>query len=69
MEPIEFIPHPGGLGLGATPKPPEPKTNKIKKPGLHTYIHIYIPVLSTKQASRALHPALKIIKLKKIIID
>ena len=33
MEPIEFIPHPGGLGLGATPKPPEPKKNKIKKPG------------------------------------
>ena len=33
VEPIEFIPHPGGLGLGATPKPPEPKKNKIKKPG------------------------------------
>ena len=33
VEPIEFIPHPGGLGLGATPKPPEPKKNRVKKPG------------------------------------
>ncbi|XP_019849722.1 PREDICTED: G patch domain and KOW motifs-containing protein-like [Amphimedon queenslandica] len=34
IEPIEYIPHPGGLGLGATPKPPDPKKkNRIKKPG------------------------------------
>lgn len=34
IEPIEYIAHPGGLGLGATPRPPDPKKKaKIKKPG------------------------------------
>lgn len=34
IDPIEYIPHPGGLGLGATPRPPDPKKKqKIKKPG------------------------------------
>ena len=33
VEPIEAIPNLGGLGLGATAKPPEPKKKKIKKMG------------------------------------
>ena len=34
IEPIEFIPRIGGLGLGATPRAPPPeKKNRIKKPG------------------------------------
>ena len=34
IEPIEFIPRVGGLGLGATPRvpPPDPR-RRIKKPG------------------------------------
>ncbi len=32
-EPIEFIPRVGGLGLGATPKAPEKKPGRIRKPG------------------------------------
>ena len=43
-EPIEFIPHVGGLGLGALPRAAPPKKkNWIKKPGeeapkvLHTH--------------------------------
>jgi G patch domain/KOW motif-containing protein len=30
---VEFIPHPGGLGMGATPRPMKSNKNKIKKPG------------------------------------
>ena len=34
IEPIEFIPRIGGLGLGATPRAPPPeKKDRIKKPG------------------------------------
>ena len=34
IEPIEFIPRVGGLGLGATPRAPPPeKKDRIKKPG------------------------------------
>ena len=40
IDPIEFIPRPGGLGLGAVPAPPEllddkkkKRRNRIKLPG------------------------------------
>lgn len=54
MEPIEFIPRLGGLGLGATPRAPPPDLKrKIRKPGevekkvVHLYSWTFLTILCT----------------------